>query len=115
MSDCVFCRIAAGAIRADVIYQDDLVVAFVDTHPIRPGHALIIPREHVPFFEDLPAASASRITEIGQGLARALKSLMACPGSLPSAAATSRIRTLTSCPCRRRPTSPRGATSPRIS
>ena len=79
MSDCVFCRIAAHAIRADLIYEDDLVVAFADTRPIRPGHAQIIPREHVPFFEDLPAASASRITEIGQRLARALKALYGVP------------------------------------
>ena len=48
MSDsCLFCRIAAGEIPADVIYQDDDVVAFRDIAPQAPLHLLIIPRKHI--------------------------------------------------------------------
>ena len=47
MTDCIFCRIAAGAIPADIVYQDDDVVAFRDIHPVAPVHLLIVPRKHV--------------------------------------------------------------------
>ena len=46
-SDCLFCRIAAGVIPADVVYQDDHVVAFRDINPHAPVHFLVIPRRHV--------------------------------------------------------------------
>lgn len=46
-SDCIFCRIAAGSIPADVIHADDQVVAFRDISPQAPVHVLVIPREHV--------------------------------------------------------------------
>lgn len=38
VSDCVFCDIIGGRLDAHVIYQDELVLAFLDTHPIRPGY-----------------------------------------------------------------------------
>jgi histidine triad (HIT) family protein len=44
---CVFCKVAKGLVRADIVYQDDLVVAFKDIHPQAPVHALVIPREHI--------------------------------------------------------------------
>lgn len=46
MNDCVFCRIAAGTIPAQLLYQDDDVVAFPDANPQAPFHALVIPRTH---------------------------------------------------------------------
>ncbi len=46
-SDCIFCRIAAGEIAADVVLSDDDVVAFRDTNPQAPTHVLVIPRRHV--------------------------------------------------------------------
>lgn len=46
-SDCIFCRIAAGEIAADVVFSDDDVVAFRDTNPQAPTHVLVIPRGHV--------------------------------------------------------------------
>lgn len=46
--DCVFCRIVAGAIPADVVGEDDGFVAFRDIAPKAPVHLLVIPRRHVP-------------------------------------------------------------------
>ncbi len=46
-SECLFCGIAAGTIPAEVIDQDDLVVAFRDIKPATPTHVLVIPRRHV--------------------------------------------------------------------
>ena len=54
-SDCLFCRIAAGTIPADIVHQDDLVVAFRDIAPRAPTHILLIPRRHI--------ASAAELTE----------------------------------------------------
>jgi histidine triad (HIT) family protein len=45
--DCIFCKIAAGELPADVVYQDELVSAFRDINPVAPTHILIIPNQHV--------------------------------------------------------------------
>lgn len=79
MTDCVFCRMASGDLRADVVCEDDLLVALADIHPIRAGHTLVIPREHFPYFEDIPGATASRIMHVGQRLARAMKAFYGVP------------------------------------
>jgi histidine triad (HIT) family protein len=48
MSDnCVFCRIAAGAIPATIVAQNELALAFRDLYPQAPVHVLVIPRRHV--------------------------------------------------------------------
>jgi len=44
---CVFCRLARGLVKADIVYQDDKVVAFRDIHPQAPVHVLVIPRRHM--------------------------------------------------------------------
>lgn len=46
MSECIFCSIVAGAIPATKVYEDEISLAFLDIHPVHPGHVLIIPREH---------------------------------------------------------------------
>lgn len=46
-SDCLFCRIAAGAFGTPFLWEDDEVVAFLDIAPQAPTHALIIPRKHI--------------------------------------------------------------------
>ncbi|HEX2766399.1 MAG TPA: histidine triad nucleotide-binding protein [Candidatus Limnocylindria bacterium] len=45
--DCLFCRIAAGEIPSDRVYEDDRVVAFRDINPQAPTHVLVIPRRHI--------------------------------------------------------------------
>lgn len=47
MDDCIFCKIASGAIPADKVYEDDRVVAFHDLAPQAPVHVLVIPKEHI--------------------------------------------------------------------
>lgn len=47
MSDCIFCKIVAGAARADIVYQDEQVTAFRDLHPVAPVHILIVPNRHI--------------------------------------------------------------------
>lgn len=47
MADCLFCKIIAGDIPADRLYEDDLVVAILDINPRAPVHFMVIPREHI--------------------------------------------------------------------
>src|SRR5687768_9140056 len=51
--DCLFCRIAAGEIQADVVFSDDQVVIFRDINPKAPTHVLAIPRRHIPSAAEL--------------------------------------------------------------
>lgn len=77
--DCLFCRIAAGDLPCHKLHEDEAILAFLDLHPIRAGHALVIPKAHHIWFEDLPADLATRITGCAQDLARAMKRLYGVP------------------------------------
>jgi histidine triad (HIT) family protein len=51
--DCIFCKIASGALPANIIYQDDKIIAFDDVYPKAPQHKLIVPRKHIATLNDL--------------------------------------------------------------
>jgi histidine triad (HIT) family protein len=53
MTNCIFCKIAAGEIPATIVHQDEHVVAFRDLNPQAPTHVLVIPRRHVATLNDL--------------------------------------------------------------
>ncbi|MDR9455430.1 MAG: histidine triad nucleotide-binding protein [Spiribacter sp.] len=55
---CLFCEIAAGRMEADVLHQDDHVVAFRDIHPQAPTHVLVIPRKHITSMLDIESVDA---------------------------------------------------------
>ena len=55
MSDCLFCRLVAGSIPAQVVHRDDAVVAFRDVNPQAPLHVLIVPTKHIATLNDLTA------------------------------------------------------------
>lgn len=56
--DCVFDKIIAGEIPSRKVYEDDLVFAFHDIHPIAPVHVLIIPKKHIESINALEEADA---------------------------------------------------------
>lgn len=58
--DCLFCKIAGKTIPSEVIYEDDSVLAFLDIHPLSPGHALIVPKIHSENILDLPDEEAAK-------------------------------------------------------
>ncbi|SOC52752.1 histidine triad (HIT) family protein [Blastococcus aggregatus] len=64
MSDCLFCRMVAGEIPADVVHQTDRVLAFRDIHPQAPTHVLVIPKEHHRNFGALAAADPALLGEV---------------------------------------------------
>ena len=75
MTTCPFCEIATGNASAVIVWEDSDIVAFLDNRPIRRGHCLIIPRRHYEYFDDVPADLVARIMELGQRLARRMKSI----------------------------------------
>jgi histidine triad (HIT) family protein len=53
MQSCLFCRIIRGEAQSQIVYQDDLVVAFKDIHPQAPVHVLVCPKKHIPTLNDV--------------------------------------------------------------
>lgn len=73
MSDCIFCKIVAGDIPADKVYEDDDLLAFRDIKPAAPVHILVIPKAHIPTMLDLTpdhAALMGKLTTVAARLAR---------------------------------------------
>lgn len=74
MENCIFCKIAAGEIPANKVYEDDQVVAFHDLNPQAPIHVLIIPQKHYDSILDIEADGApmAHICRVARQLAREL-------------------------------------------
>lgn len=60
---CIFCKIVAGGIPAEKVYEDDGAIAFRDINPQAPVHVLVIPREHI---ASLDAAGEADEAKLGQ-------------------------------------------------
>jgi len=73
MQTCLFCAIARGDVPCHPVFEGENVVAFLDIHPVRPGHTLIIPRTHHEYFDDVPPDVAAEMIALGQRLARHMK------------------------------------------
>lgn len=53
MSDCLFCKMASGEIKPDIVYETDKLLAFRDIDPKAPVHVLVIPKQHISTMNDL--------------------------------------------------------------
>ena len=56
--DCVFCKIVRKEIPAEIVYEDEDVIAFRDAHPIAPVHILVIPKKHITSIVDISEEDA---------------------------------------------------------
>jgi histidine triad (HIT) family protein len=59
MSDCLFCKIIAGEIPSEKVYEDDDVFAFKDINAVAPHHCLIIPKQHIAMINDVEEQDAT--------------------------------------------------------
>ena len=64
MTDCLFCRLITGEIPANIVHQNDHVVAFKDITPQAPTHVLVVPRRHIASLNDLSPADDALIGEM---------------------------------------------------
>ena len=88
MTDCLFCKMVAGDIKPDTVYEDDSVLAFRDLNPQAPTHILVIPKTHIATINDLEPENevligklflAARKIASDEGLAdRGYRTLMNC-------------------------------------
>jgi len=78
---CIFCRIVAGEIPAEVVASDDHATAFLDITPLADGHTVVVPRAHVATIEELGAADADALFRIVRRLAGPVRRAVGAPGS----------------------------------
>jgi histidine triad (HIT) family protein len=81
MPGCVFCSIVGGEVPAHVVLDDPVALAFLDTRPLFPGHALLVPRVHHETLADLPQELVGPLFERVQRLTAAVQSAMGAAGS----------------------------------
>ena len=75
MSDCLFCKIAAGEIPSSKVFEDDQCLAFFDIDPQAPTHFLVIPKEHIGSVAEVNADNAGLVAHIFQVIAQETRRL----------------------------------------
>lgn len=71
--NCIFCDIVAGRAAASVVHRDDRCIAFMDMHPVTPGHLLVVPHEHATHLADLDTTVGGHLFRVAQRLAAGLR------------------------------------------
>jgi histidine triad (HIT) family protein len=80
MNDCIFCKIVAGDIPSERIYEDDAAFAFLDIHPNNKGHTLVIPKNHCVNIYDFPDEALSGVIRAVKKVSIAVKKAMNADG-----------------------------------
>jgi histidine triad (HIT) family protein len=70
--DCVFCKILSGELPVSMVYQDELVSAFMDIQPINAGHLVVIPNTHAPDLASMDEAVGHRVFAVAQRISAAI-------------------------------------------
>lgn len=81
MAECIFCRIARGEQGAHIIVEDEHAVAFLDLHPLRDGHTLVIPQAHYQHLQDAPLDEVGALFATVQRVTRAVQEAFDAPAS----------------------------------
>ena len=80
MNECVFCKITAGKIPSDKVYEDEHTVAFLDIRPSNKGHVLVVPKAHYADVYAIPEPDLCAITKTGKRIADALRGAVGAEG-----------------------------------
>lgn len=75
MSDCIFCKIIAREIPADIVFEDDKLLVFRDIHPKAPTHLLLVPKQHVDSLADLSEKESELAAHLMLSLPRVAKQM----------------------------------------
>lgn len=78
--DCLFCKIAAGEIPSNTIYEDDMFRVILDLSPAAKGHALIIPKEHYRNLYEIDEEVAAKAMKLAKKMALHMKQVLKCDG-----------------------------------
>jgi histidine triad (HIT) family protein len=78
--DCIFCKIAAGELPAEIVQEDEHTLAFMDISPWTRGHALVIPRHHSKNLYEAPEEDLWQAGRAAQRLALTMRDRLRCDG-----------------------------------
>lgn len=70
MTNCLFCKIISGEMAAEIVFENDIAVAFKDINPQAPVHLLIIPRLHIATLNELDGDLGGRLLDCAKQLAK---------------------------------------------
>ena len=79
-ADCIFCKIIAGEIPSNTIYEDDIFKVILDASPASKGHALILPKEHYADIYDIDEEIAGKVMKTAKKLATKMTVALNCDG-----------------------------------
>lgn len=78
--DCLFCKIVAGEIPSNTIYEDDIAKVFLDISPVSTGHCLIVPKKHFKDLEEIDLETLKHINTVAKKMLVVLKEKLHCDG-----------------------------------
>ena len=78
--DCIFCKIINGEIPCYKVYEDDIVLAFLDINPSSNGHTLIIPKKHYKDITDIDNETVSHIFDVTRIIKKKLEDKLGIDG-----------------------------------
>lgn len=78
--DCLFCKIVNGDIPCLKIYEDDVVLSFLDINPDSDGHTLIIPKKHFTDLNDIDLETLNHINKVSKKIKKLLEEKLGCEG-----------------------------------
>ena len=78
---CIFCKIVSGEISANLVFEDEISLAFLDHRPLFPGHCLLVPKDHFETLSDLPGELVGPFFTNLQLLTRAVELALGAEGS----------------------------------
>lgn len=79
-TSCIFCKIIKKEIPAEIVYENDFSLAFLDIHPVNIGHALLLPKEHHENIFDIPEELHAKLSIVSKKLATAVKESLSADG-----------------------------------
>ena len=80
MEDCIFCKIVAGELPAEIVNEDEHTVSFMDINPWTRGHALVIPRTHSRNLLDIDPGDLAHVAAGAKRLAARMRERLGCDG-----------------------------------
>jgi histidine triad (HIT) family protein len=78
--DCIFCDIADKTSEAEIIFENNNFIAFLDINPVNYGHTLVIPKKHYDNFLTIPASELEELVKLTQYLSGAIKRALKADG-----------------------------------
>jgi histidine triad (HIT) family protein len=81
-AECLFCEVVARRAPAEIFFEDELTLAFLDHRPLFAGHTLLVPKLHCETLPDLPEAQIQPLFAVARALCRAMEEALGADGSL---------------------------------